>query len=376
MIRVHLRLCFSASLPHNARIEKGATTRKRRKTAPAFDLSARTDGRLGRIVRTLSDHPMVVVSGTKLAQEIGTTRSAVWRMVQQLRELGVEIAGHPHTGYRLEQVPDLLLPEIVAPLLKGTIFAKSVHHYFRTASTNTIAMQAGAAGEPEGSVYIAEEQTAGRGRGGHAWHSEASSGIYVSLLLRPQLAPADVLALSLAAGLAAQGAVEEVTGIRPDLRWPNDLLLGDRKFCGILTELQAEVTRVRYAVAGIGIDVNQTSFPRALEPHATSLRIETGREFSRVALLAALLKSLDREYRAFAGGNVREALDSVLRRFEQRSSYAVGRLVHVEESGGYTGVTQGLDTRGFLRVQTEDGLRTVLSGSVRAVRAANLKLET
>lgn len=312
---------------------------------------------------------MVVVSGTKLAQEIGTTRSAVWRMVQQLREMGAEIAGHPRTGYRLEEVPDLLLPDIIAPQLKGTLFAKNLHHYFRAASTNAIAMEAAAAGEREGSVFVAEEQTAGRGRGGHSWHSEASSGIYVSVLLRPQLAPADVLALSLAAGLAAQSAVEQVAGIRPDLRWPNDLLLGERKFCGILTELQAEVTLVRYAVIGIGVNVNQSSFPRSLEPLATSLRMETGREASRVALLGALLKSLHREYAAFTSGNLRDALDSVLRRFEQRSSYAVGRLVQVEEAGGYTGVTQGLDTRGFLRVQTEDGLRTVLSGGVRAAGA-------
>lgn len=355
------------ALPHNLCIAKGATNRKRPR-APALDLSACTDGRLGRIVRVLTDHAMVVVSGTKLAQEIGTTRSNVWRVVQQLRQLGVEIAGHPRTGYRLEGVPDLLLPEIVAPMVKGTIFARRLQHYFRVGSTNLVAMEAGAAGESEGSVFVAEEQTSGRGRGGHDWASEASAGIYVSVLLRPQLAPADVLALSLVAGLAAQAAVEEVTGIRADLRWPNDLLLGDRKFCGILTELQAEVTRVRYAVVGVGMNVNQASFPRSLEPLATSLRMETGREWSRVALLSALLKSLDREYRAFAGDNLREALDAVLRRFEQRSSYATGKLVRVEEGGGFTGMTQGLDSRGFLRVQTEDGLRTVLSGGVRAIR--------
>lgn len=319
----------------------------------------------------LGDNTMVVVSGTKLAAEIGTARSNVWRMVQQLRELGVEIAGHPRTGYRLEKVPDLLLPEIISPLVRGTIFANRIHHYFRAGSTNAIAMEAAAAGEPEGSVFVAEEQTSGRGRGGHSWDSEASSGIYVSLLLRPQVAPADILALSLAAGLAAHSAIVEVTGLEPDLRWPNDLLLGDRKFCGILTELNAEVTRVRYAVIGIGINVNQAQFPPSLEPVATSLRIETGREYSRVALLAALLKSLDREYRALTVAGTGEAFDSVLRRFEQRSSYARGKLVHVDENGGYDGVTQGLDTRGFLRVQAEDGMHTVLSGGVRALGGRN-----
>src|SRR6266478_8769880 len=142
-----------------------------------------TDFRLGRIVRLLMDHATVVVSGTKIAEEIGTTRSEVWRLVQQLRTLGVEIAGHPATGYRLKSVPDLLLPEMLAPLAKGTIFSH-IHHYYRIGSTNTQAMEAAAAGASEGSVFLAEEQTAGRGRGGHTWHSAWSVGIHCSVILR------------------------------------------------------------------------------------------------------------------------------------------------------------------------------------------------
>ena len=307
---------------------------------------------------------MVVLSGTKLAGEIGATRSAVWRLVEQLRRLGVEIAGHPAAGYQLRKVPDLLLPEIVAPLVRGTMFAGRIRHYFRIGSTNAVAMQAAAAGEPEGAVFVAEEQTAGHGRGGNAWHSERSRGIYCSVVLRPQLPPADVLVLSLAAGLAVRAAVAEICGLSADLRWPNDLLLNEKKFCGILTELSAEVTRVRYAVAGIGVNVNQTDFPGELKRTATSLRLETGREWSRVELLSALLKSLDREYRALQRpGGAREAMA----RFEQASSYARGRRVRVEENGGFEGATEGLDDRGFLRVRTSDGVRTVLSGGVRAM---------
>ncbi len=306
---------------------------------------------------------MVVVSGTKLAGELGTSRSEVWRLVQQLRSLGVEIVGHPATGYQLKTVPDLLLPEVLVPLLQGTMLAGHVHHYFRVGSTNMAAMQAAARDEPEGAVFVAEEQTSGHGRGGHSWHSPRSVGIYASVILRPQLAPADALVLSLIAGLAAATAVREVTGLSPDLRWPNDLLLGGRKFCGILTELNAEVTRVRYAVIGIGMNVNQERFPADLAGLATSLRLETGRAWSRVELAAALLKSLDREYRAVLAGQS----EAVLRRFEQASSYARGRRVHVEEDGGYEGTTEGLDTRGFLLVRTPGGLRTVLSGSVRAI---------
>ncbi len=128
--------------------------------------------------------PTVVISGTKLAKEIGTTRSEVWRLVQQLRTLGVEIAGHPASGYQLTAVPDLVLPEMLDPLLRGTIFGEHIHHYYRARSTNTLALEAAAAGAPEGSVFIAEQQTAGRGRSSNQWDSQVSTGIYCSVILR------------------------------------------------------------------------------------------------------------------------------------------------------------------------------------------------
>jgi BirA family transcriptional regulator, biotin operon repressor / biotin---[acetyl-CoA-carboxylase] ligase len=318
-------------------------------------------------VRLLSDNATVVISGTRIAEELGTTRSEVWRAVQHLRELGLQITGHPATGYQMETVPDLLLPDILGPLLKGTIFGSHIHHYFRIGSTNVTAMQAGSDGEPEGAVFLAEEQTAGRGRAGHSWESAQSVGIYCSVVLRPVLSPADALLLSLIAGIAVAEAVEQATGLHPDLRWPNDALLGERKFCGILTEMNSEPTRVHYVVVGIGINVNQASFAGELEPIATSLRMESGRTWSRVELAAALLKSLDSEYRKLIQGGP-TARSSILRRFEERSSYARSRQVHVEASGGgYEGVTEGLDERGFLLVRTESGVRTVLSGDVRAL---------
>ncbi|MFZ1120919.1 MAG: biotin--[acetyl-CoA-carboxylase] ligase [Candidatus Binataceae bacterium] len=324
-----------------------------------------TDARLSRIVRLLSDNAMVVVSGTRVAEELGTSRSEVWRAVQHLRELGVQITGHLATGYQLNAMPDLLLPDIVDPLISGTIFASKIHHYFRIGSTNTAAMQAAADSEPEGSVFLAEEQTAGRGRGGHSWESTQSVGIYCSVVLRPEITPVDALYLSLMTGIAVSDAVEQTTGLRPDLRWPNDGLLGERKFCGILTEMNAEPTRVRYVVIGIGINVNHTSFAGELEQIATSLRIVSGREWSRVELAAALLKSLDGHYRKFMQGG-QAARGALLKDFEKRSSWARGRHVRIQENGGYEGVTEGLDDRGFLLLRTDQGLRTVLSGNVRA----------
>jgi BirA family biotin operon repressor/biotin-[acetyl-CoA-carboxylase] ligase len=353
-----------------------AKTQPIRRTPDLIAPDGRTHERLGRIVRLLSEHALVVVSGTKIADEIGVTRSAVWRLIEQLRSLGVEIAGHPATGYQLESFPDLLLPEILAPLLRGCRF-RDIRHYFKIGSTNAAAMQAAAEGAAEGTVFLAEEQTAGRGRGGHGWHSERSLGIYCSVVLRPSAAPAEILMLSLLAGLAVADAVERVTGLKPDLRWPNDLLLGGKKFCGVLAEMNAEATRVRYAVVGIGINVNQPEFTAELAGIATSLRQQTGHNWSRVELTAALLKSLDREC-----GHLGEDSGQIIARFEAASSTVRGARVRVEENGGFSpqqaksglagdpgfeGVTEGLDERGFLRVRTDEGIRTILSGGVRPV---------
>ena len=309
------------------------------------------------------EHATVVVSGTKIAQEISSSRSEVWRLIQQLRGLGVDVAGHPATGYQLRSVPDLLLPEILRPLLRGTIFDSHLHHFYKIASTNTAAMAAAGEGAPEGSVFLSEEQTAGRGRGANSWQSPCSTGIYCSVVLRPTLPPSEVLALSLAAGLAVRSAIQQVDSrVNPDLKWPNDLLIDGMKACGILTEMNAEATRVRYLVVGIGINVNQSNFPKELS--ATSLRLATGSEWSRVELVGALLKSLDLEYRQFLQDP--EARESILQRFAENSSWVQGKKVRIEENGSaFEGTTAGLDGRGFLRVQTAHGMQTVLSGTVR-----------
>lgn len=204
------------------------------------------------------------------------------------------------------------------------------------------------------------------------------------MILRPAMPPSDALIFSLAAGLAVCAAVAEVAPqLQADLKWPNDLLLNGKKFCGILTEMNAEATRVRHLVVGVGINVNQVKFPAELRETATSLRIETGTEWSRVELCAALLKSLDREYRALVDDAGAHA--SILRRFEESSSSVRGRKVSItvnsgvsadknddknddktgDETSTLAGVTEGLDERGFLRVRTAEGVTTVISGTVK-----------
>jgi len=243
----------------------------------------------------------------------------------------------------------------------GTRFAGKVTHLATTGSTNTLAIEAAQAGAPEGSVWVADEQTAGRGRGGHGWHSAAGDGLYVSVLLRPRMALAEALWLSLATGLAVQTAVYEVTGALPDIRWPNDMILNGKKFGGILAETSASAEALRYAVVGIGLNVQHAGFPSELREIATSLRLATGQEWSREAVLAGLLRALDREVEL-----LEEDSAGLLERFAEASSWVRGKPVRVGEEDGYTGVTAGLDARGFLRVRADDGtLRTVLSGGVR-----------
>jgi BirA family biotin operon repressor/biotin-[acetyl-CoA-carboxylase] ligase len=246
--------------------------------------------------------------------------------------------------------------------LTNSIYSGKLRYFPEIESTNTAAMAAAAEGAEEGTIFLADQQTAGRGRNGHSWHSESGSAILVSIVLRPRIAAAQSLWLSLMAGVAVHDAILRVCGSVPDLRWPNDLLIAKRKVCGILTEISAESERLRFAVIGIGINAGQQSFPAELSPLATSLAIETGKAWSRTALLLALLESLESEYfRALKHGG-KEAL---LSRVESISSYVRGKKVHVDESGGYDGLTYGLDESGFLLVRTSEGIRRVLSGGVR-----------
>jgi BirA family biotin operon repressor/biotin-[acetyl-CoA-carboxylase] ligase len=246
--------------------------------------------------------------------------------------------------------------------LGDSIYANKLNYFPEIASTNTLAMHAAVAGAEEGSAFLADQQTGGRGRNGHSWHSEAGTAVLLSIVLRPRIVVAQSLWLSLMAGVAAHDAIAKTCGVSCDLRWPNDLLVGKKKVCGILTEISADHELLRFAVVGIGINVNQSSFPPDISGLATSLAIETGRACPRTDLLLALLESLQAEYfRALA----KNGTQSLLQRIESISSYVRGKSVHVDEAGGYEGLTDGLDERGFLQVRTQSGVRKVLSGGVR-----------
>ena len=253
--------------------------------------------------------------------------------------------------------------------LAATVFSGKLHYAHTTASTNTDAMAAARSAAPHGSVYFADEQTAGRGRGDHGWLSTAGEGLYVSVLLRPQLPPARLALLPLAAGLAAAQAIHSVSGLAVDLRWPNDLLIGPRKAGGILVESQVDSKGLPHAVmphavavVGIGINVHQSEFPRDLATPATSLDLASGRHINRQTLLVALLKSLERETRALSDP---AAAGELLGRVERASTWIRGRKVQVHGPQACEGLTAGLDENGFLRIETAGGLVTVQTGGLR-----------
>jgi BirA family biotin operon repressor/biotin-[acetyl-CoA-carboxylase] ligase len=329
-------------------------------------LPGTTDRRLAGLLTLLAENSMIVISGARIAKEIGVSRSTVWRWVQRLRALGVKVKGQPATGYFLEQTSDILTTDLLRQRLKGSLFGKRIYHFFKTDSTNRVTLELGHAGEAEGAVVLAEEQTAGRGRAGRAWHSDRAVGIYVTLLLRPRLAPVQAPLLTMMAGLSARSAVQTVTGLTVDLKWPNDLLIGGKKAGGILTEMHAEPGQIRFVIVGIGLNVNQEKFSGELAETATSLRLETGKTQSRMELLVRLLREFESDYNRL----LREGVASVVERFEAVSTYAKGKRVRVTNgTESYAGMTAGLGPEGLLQVQRDDGkIITVIAGDVAEAR--------
>ncbi len=333
---------------------------------PQETLPGTTDKRLAGLLTLLAENSTIVISGARIAREIGVSRSMVWQWVRQLRGLGVRVKGKGGAGYFLEKVPDILTPEMLRQRLKGSLFGKRIYHFFKTDSTNRVALELGHAGEPEGAVVLAEEQTAGRGRAGRKWQSDRAAGIYVTLLLRPRLAPVQAPLLTMMAGLSARAAIEAQTGLVADLKWPNDLLLGGKKVGGILTEMHAEPSMVRFVIVGIGLNVNQEKFPGELGTIATSLHIEAGKHISRLEVLVRLLREFENDYNRF----LREGPAGVTQRFGAVSSYAQGKRVRVTNgTESFAGTTAGLGPEGLLQVKRDDGqIVTVISGDVAEAR--------
>ncbi len=244
------------------------------------------------------------VSGAELSQQLGVSRAAVWAHIEDLRALGYEIEASPHGGYRLLSAPDLLhADDLLARLGRTRVIGRDIRVFEKTTSTNDVVEKLARDGVKEGVVVFAESQTRGRGRLGRRWLSPSRKGLWFSVLLRPDLRPEETTRLTVASATAVRRAIEHHTALKPEIKWPNDIHIGGRKVVGILTELNAELDRVKYVILGIGVDVNLASGDLLeLRKVATSLQSELGRPVSRAELAVAILRELDHDYARIASG--------------------------------------------------------------------------
>ena len=259
------------------------------------------DRKLDELLFALMQNMMLTVSGEKLARDLGVSHSTLVRWIDKLRAAGIEIRGELFTGYRLVRLPDVLLPQLIRPRLRTRILGRNLYHFYDVDSTNLFAGRLIAHGRkvPEGTVVIAESQTAGRGRLGRSWHSEREAGIYFSMVLFPKAPPSLAPLFTLATAVAMHNAVERYSGLDIDIKWPNDLLVGGKKFCGILSEIQAEVDLVKTMIIGVGLNANHERLPEDIAGRATSLRIASGRIQSRSEILLEFLEEFENHLPGF-----------------------------------------------------------------------------
>jgi BirA family biotin operon repressor/biotin-[acetyl-CoA-carboxylase] ligase len=304
------------------------------------------------------------VSGAQLAGQLGVSRAAVWARIEELRQTGYEIEAGPHFGYRLVSSPDALhADDLLARLGKTKTIGRDIRVFEETTSTNDVIEKLARDGVKEGVAVFAESQTKGRGRLGRKWMSPTHKGLWFSILLRPELRPQETTQLTVASATALRRAIRTVTALSAEIKWPNDLLIGGKKVVGILTEMSAEVDRVRHVILGIGVDVNQSTaeFPPELRKIATSLKTEAGREISRAELATEMLRELDADYARICGGQFSGVADE----WEAGCS-TIGQNVSVQMgTRRICGHAESLDDDGALLVRTEHGrLERVIGGDV------------
>jgi len=314
------------------------------------------------ILAALRDAP--TVSGADLALRLGVSRAAIWARIDDLRKHGYEIEASPHHGYRLTNSPDLLhADDLKSRLPAGQIIGREILVYKETASTNDIVERLARDGAKEGLVVFAESQTKGRGRLGRKWVSPAGKGLWFSVLLRPRLRPQEATQLTVATATAMVRAIAASTGVHPDIKWPNDLLVRGRKIAGVLTELSAELDTIKHLILGVGLDVNQSAdeFPPDLRSVATSLRIAADHPISRPELATRILRELDTDYRRIRDGQFESLADE----WEQGCT-TLGHNIVIQTGDRKTqGRAESLDGDGALLLRTQYGrLERIIGGDV------------
>jgi BirA family biotin operon repressor/biotin-[acetyl-CoA-carboxylase] ligase len=309
------------------------------------------------------------VSGELLSNKLGVSRAAIWKHIRKLKEEDYVIDSSPKKGYLLRDVSDLLLPGEIQDGLNTGVFGKGDIVYLpETDSTNTRAKDMAARGAPEGTLIVAEKQTGGRGRRGRSWFSPPSDGIYASLILRPIMSPGEAPRITLMTSVAVAEALLSLTQLKVRIRWPNDILVNGKKIAGILTEISTEMDGVDYIVVGLGLNVNtpSESFPEEISGGATSILMETGKQFPRAPLVRAYLEWYEKYYEMFK----KDGFGSIMRRWKELADI-VGQQVTVSViDKKYIGEVVDVDGDGVLILKDNNrDTHRIFSGDVTLMRS-------
>ncbi len=322
-----------------------------------------------KILQVLRQNRQGYVSGQELCRQLGVSRTAIWKYIKQLKDAGYMIEGVQNKGYCLIAAPDILSESEIVSQLHTKWLGNSVKYFEELDSTNTEAKRIAETSDWtqwHGMVVVTDKQTAGRGRRGRDWDSPQGSGLFFSILLKPEIAPSDAAMVTLVKAMAAVKGIAEVTGLQPQIKWPNDIVLNGKKIVGILTEMSAQVDYVNHIVVGTGINVHQTEFPDEIAQTATSLDLEVGKEgrnlqIFRAELLAAVLKYFENYYEIYLQS---QDLSALMEEYNHLLANR-GRGVRVlDPLGEYQGVALGIDKRGELLVEREYEIVKVSSGEV------------
>lgn len=301
------------------------------------------------------------ISGQELCNQLGVSRTAVWKVINQLKESGYGIEAVPNRGYHIVSYPDILSKEEIESQVETRKIGKKVLYLNKTSSTNIEAAQV-ALEEDEGLLVVADIQTAGKGRRGRAWTSPKRTGIWMSMLLKPQISPSSASMVTLVTALAAVRAMNTLKGIKAEIKWPNDIVVNGKKVCGILTEMNCELDFIHYVVVGIGINANMKEFPEEVEKVATSLFLEAGKKVNRGQLIVTFLKEFEVLYETFVE---QENLSFMKTEYESHLVNRNKQVRVIELKNTYTGVARGINEQGELRVELSDGeIKEIISGEV------------
>lgn len=305
------------------------------------------------ILKAFQLHPDRFISGEELSQTCDCSRTAVWKHIEELRQEGYVFEAVRKAGYRLVSAPDRIAEEEILAGLATRRIGHNIYAHDTVVSTQSLAHEAASKGAPEGTIVLAEQQTGGKGRLGRAWHSPKGSGIWMSLIIRPEIPLPKTPQMTLLTAVAVAKTIRETADVPVMIKWPNDIFIGDKKVCGILTELNAESDRVNYLVIGIGTNVNsvESDFPAELLEVATSLRIASGKPIKRALFIQTFCRVFEEEYDHY----LQHGFQRVKQEWEA-NSYSIGRQVTVRTiHSSLEGRAVGLDPEGVLIVEDAEG---------------------